>query len=393
MKRVLILGASMLQVPAIKKAKELGYYVGVIDYNNQAPGIKYADKYFNISTNDIEKVVEIAKEFKAEGILTLATDMPVRSVAAACKELGLLGITPETAIKATDKGEMMRAFKANSVAHPWFYILSSKDELLLLENELIYPCIFKPTDSSGSRGVILVNNKDEIHEAYKYSKKHSTDGKIIIQEYLQGEEVSVEMLIINGESHILAVTDKMTTGAPHFIETGHSQPSKLNENNIKKIKELAIEAVNAIGINIGAAHVEIMLTNKGPIMIEIGARMGGDYITTHLVPLSTGIDMVSAVILQACGESFDIIPSYSRASLIKYFNAPSGNIKEITGIEKAKKISGVVEVSLLKKEGDTIGSLNSSNDRVGFVIIQEKNNKLAQKLCDDALELLNISIQ
>lgn len=390
MKKILIVGASSLQIPAIIKAKSLGYFVGVVDYNPEAPGIKYADEYFNASTIDIQKVVEIANKFSTDGIMTLATDMPIRSVAAVCAELGLAGISLRTAINATDKGEMMEVFKANSVPHPWFHILSSEDELSLLNNNIIYPCIIKPTDSSGSKGVILVNNEYEMYASYKYSRKHSRNGKVIIQEYLEGNEVSVEVMIDNGKPHVLAVTDKITSGAPHFVETGHSQPSKLNNDNIEKIKKLAIDAIRAIGINIGAAHVEIMFTNKGPMMIELGARMGGDYITTDLVPLSTGIDMVEAVIQQACDESYEMVPEYSKGSIIKYFNTSSGIIKKINGIGEAKRISGVKKIIIMKKIGDIVGDINSSNDRIGLVIAQGDDVYLAEKACDQAIKCIKV---
>ena len=129
MKRLLIIGASHLQLPAIQKAKDMGLYVGVVDFNPEAVGIPVADEYFNISTIDEEGVYQAAKEFKADGIMTLATDMPMRSVAYAAVKLGLVGISYDTAIKATDKGEMIKAFEAANVEHPWYYILSSLDDL------------------------------------------------------------------------------------------------------------------------------------------------------------------------------------------------------------------------------------------------------------------------
>lgn len=390
MKRLLILGASMLQLPAIKSAKALGYYVGAVDFDAKAPGVEYADEYFNISTIDTNGIIETAKEFKADGIMTLATDMPIYSVATACKELNLSGIAPQTAIKATDKGEMMKAFNRNSVPHPWFYLLTSESELKSIKNEIQYPCIVKPTDNSGSRGVVLANDEIELEDAYKYGKKQSRSGSLIIQEYMQGSEVSVEIIVHNGRTEVVAVTDKITTGPPHFVEMSHSQPSKLPEWDLLKIKEVAIKAVNAIGINEGPAHVEIMLTSNGPRLIELGARLGGDYITTHLVPLSTGINMVEATINHACGNTIDIEQKFSKGSMIKYLKAPQGIIKEIRGVEDALNVPGVVEVTFMKKVGDVIENIHSSNDRVGFVIAQEKNVHLAESACNEAIKFITI---
>jgi len=126
MGKLLIIGASVLQLPAIRKAKEKGFYVGVVDYNPNAVGVAYADEFFNVSTIDVEGVVEVAKQFRPDGIMTLATDMPMRSIAAACKACGLPGIDYETAVKATDKAEMIKAFAAHGVEHPWYYIVSDE---------------------------------------------------------------------------------------------------------------------------------------------------------------------------------------------------------------------------------------------------------------------------
>ena len=179
MKKLLIIGASILQLPAIRKAKEMGYYVGVIDYNPNAVGVPLADEFFNVSTIDIEGVVQAAERFKPDGIMTLATDMPMRSIAAACEKLGLSGISFDTAVKSTDKGGMIKAFKQNNVEHPWYYIIASTDELDAVAQSITYPCISKPTDNSGSRGVMLIHNEAELREAVEYSSSNGRMGRSI----------------------------------------------------------------------------------------------------------------------------------------------------------------------------------------------------------------------
>ena len=390
MKKLLIIGASILQLPAIKRAKELGFYVGVADYNPNAVGIPYADEYFNVSTIDIEGVTALAQSFAPDGIMTLATDMPMRSIAAATTALGLPGITMDTAIKSTDKGEMIKAFEKAEVEHPWYFIVDSASTLDKIVENITYPCITKPTDNSGSRGVMLVNNEDELRSAICYSSENGRSGSVIVEEYLTGSEVSVEIIVLDGIPHILNVTDKLTTGAPHFVEMGHSQPSALPKCDIEKIKDLASRAVLSVGIENGPAHVEIMLTDKGPKMIELGARMGGDCITTHLVPLSTGIDMIEATIRLACGEAPDLAPKFERGSAIRYLDVPAGVITEISGVDEAKRIPGVREVSLVKGIGDAACGIGSSTDRVGFVIADAENANDAITVCSRAIS--NISV-
>ncbi|MEE1396384.1 ATP-grasp domain-containing protein [Ruminococcus sp.] len=392
MKKVLIIGASILQLPAILKAKELGYYVGVADYNPEAIGIPYADEYFNISTIDIDGVVEVAKRFKPNGIMTLATDMPMRAVAAACRELGLPGISPDTALKATDKAEMIKAFEAHGVEHPWYYVVSDRSVFDLIVRQASYPCIIKPTDNAGSRGVVLCHDKSELIKGYEYASHESRGGTVIIEEYLQGPEFSVEVMVVDGVPHVLQITDKITTGAPHFVEMGHTQPTSQPQYVQEKIKDLACRAVKAVGINVGPAHVEMILTEQGPKMVELGARMGGDCITTHLVPLSTGVDMVAATIKLACGEEADIEPKWCKGSAIRYFDTPAGVLKGIDGVEKARSIPGVEEISFVHDIGETLGEIGSSVDRIGFVIAQGETINDAVEICEKAQSLINIKI-
>lgn len=392
MKKILIIGASILQLPAIRKAKELGYYVGVADYNPNAIGISEADEYFNVSTIDIEGITRVAQEFKPDGIMTLATDMPMRAVAKACEVCNLSGISFETAVKATDKGEMIKAFEAHGVEHPWYFIVPTASDLDVVIEKISYPCVMKPTDSAGSRGVVLCRSIDELRKGYEYSHNESRGGAVIIEEYLQGPEFSIEVMVIDGEPHVLQITDKLTTGAPHFVEMGHSQPTRQCEENSVKIRDLACRAVRAVGINVGPAHVEMILTANGPKMVELGARMGGDCITTHLVPLSTGIDMVGCTIQLACGENVDIEQKFHKGSAIRYFDANNGVIKSIEGIDKAKKIPGVREISIVHEVGERVGEIGSSTDRIGFVIAQSETAEEAVEVCEKAMSIISIDI-
>lgn len=392
MKKLLIIGASILQLPAIKKAKELGHYVAVADFNPNAVGIPFADKFYNASTIDIDAICEVAKDFQPDGIMTLATDMPMRSIAAATSLLGLPGISMDTAIKSTDKGEMIKAFKERGVESPWFYIIEKEEQLQEVMPCIEYPCILKPTDNAGSRGVMLVNSEAELMEAYQYSVSQSRGGWVILEEYMTGPEVSVEVMVVDGEPHVLQVTDKLTTGAPYFVEMRHNQPSMLPTNDVERIKDLACRAVKSVGINCGPSHVEIKLTPSGPKMVELGARMGGDCITTHLVPLSTGVDMIKATIDVSLGLTPNITPTLQKGSAIRFLDAPNGIIKVIEGVEKAQNIDGVQEVSLTKAIGEEVTDIHSSLDRCGFVIAQCDSANDAIEVCEKAKKEIQITI-
>ena len=389
----MIVGASVLQLPAILKAKEMGLCVAVVDFNPQAIGIQYADKYYNASTMDEDAVLAAAEDYKPDGIMTLATDMPMRGVARVSEKLGLHSISYDTAIKATDKFEMIKAFKAYDVASPWFVTVDSLEELQALENQLSYPCIMKPTDNAGSHGVVLAHGFEDLLQSYEYSHASARHGRVIIEEYLQGDEVSVEVMVVDGKANVLQITDKLTTGAPHFVEMGHSQPSRHPLETQKAIKNLAIHACQAVGIDQGPAHVEMMVTKHGPVMIELGARMGGDNITTSLVPLSTGIDMVKATIDVALGNQPDIQPKWYLGAAIRYMDAPEGIIRSISGVEEAKQVEGVRQIIMTKAVGDLSTPIHCSNDRIGSVIAQSATAEEAVKTCEKALSTLRITIK
>ena len=389
----MIIGASVLQLPAILKAKEMGLHVAVVDFNPQAIGIPFADKYYNASTMDEDAVLAAAEDYQPDGIMTLATDMPMRGVSKVSDKLHLHSINYQTAVKATDKYDMIKAFKEYSVSSPWYFVVDTLEELKAHENDVKFPCIIKPTDNAGSHGVAKVHGFQELLDNYEYAHQNSRHGKVIVEEYLEGPEVSVEVMVVDGKVNILQITDKITTEAPHFVELGHTQPSQLPLAIQEAIRDVTIAACNAIGIDKGPAHVEMKVTQRGPVMIELGARMGGDNITTHLVPLSTGIDMVGCTIKVALGEQPDIKPTLQRGSAIRYFKVPYGTICAIENVEEAKEIPGVQQITFTKEVGDVATPIQCSNDRIGFVIAQGATAEDAVKACEKAMETIKIVIE
>ena len=398
MKTIMILGASILQLPAIKKAKEMGLNVVVVDMNPNAIGFKEKNiEKEVISTIDIPAVLKAAKRHKIDGIMTLASDMPMRTVAAVAKEMDLIGIDQETAIKATNKAKMREILKKHAVPIPMYFNVSSKEDFFNAVNKIKkagYKCIIKPVDNSGSRGIDLLKNFDDktIYEAYTYSKRFSQSGDLMVEEFMEGPEVSVETLTIDGICHVIQITDKITTGAPYFVEMGHSQPSQFTNDIKEKIKMVAIAANKAIGIKNGPSHTEIKITEDGPKIVEIGARLGGDNIATHLIPLSTGIDMVECCIKITLGETFNLEKKISTGAAIKYFNQCEGFIKKIEGIEEASKLKGVQQIGIVHGIGENISEINNSGSRMGFVIAQGSNCDEAKIICEKAISKIKITI-
>lgn len=398
MKKLMILGASVLQIPAIVEAKKMGIYVIAVDMNPNAEGFSYADKQIVVSTTDTKKVLEAAKENDIDGIITIASDRPMLTVSKVAEELNLIGIDEKTAINATNKSKMRDSLKKSSVPIPMYFSVDDYDQYRKAIEEIKnnnYKCIVKPADNSGSRGIRLIENynEKELEKIYKYCKENSNSGRLLVEEFMQGPEVSVETISYKGICHVIQVTDKITTGVPYFVEMGHSQPSSLDKETIEKIKKVAINANKAIGIENGPSHTEIKVTKDGPKVVELGARLGGDNITTHLVPYSTGVNMVEACINIALGQEIDVRKKIEKASAIRYKKCDIGKITKITGADEAKKIQGVKDVKVVHGLGEESRQIKSSNDRVAYVISQDENTSKAIDSCEKALEIIKIEVE
>ena len=391
-KTIMILGASILQLPAIEKAVEMGLKVVTLDMNPEAVGFNVPGVVKEvISTIDIDAAVEAAKRYHIDGVMTLATDMPMRTVAAVAKECGLVGVSEETAIKATDKSVMREALRTAGVPVPKFFRVASINEFRTAVESIDGSFMVKPADSSGSRGILKVDDRENLDSAYEYTKQFSHNGIVVVEECMVGPEVSVETLAIDGEVHVIQITDKITTGSPHFVEMGHTQPTRLDCAD--EIKKVAIAANKAVGIKNGPSHTEIIVTKDGPKIVEIGARLGGDCITTHLVPLSTGVNMVEACIRIALGEKPDITPTLHCGSAIRYFQQHAGIVKSIVGVEAAEGMPGVKQVSIVHGIGETITDITDSGSRMGFVISQGTDADDAAEKCEKALETIKVEIR
>lgn len=397
MKKIMVLGASILQLPAIEKAKEIGLEVIAVDMNPDAVGFKVPGVIKEvISTIDTPAILEAAKRHQINGIMTLASDMPMQSVAVVSHEMGLVGISEDTALKATNKAFMRDALSEAGVPIPMYFRVKGKDEFKEAVGKVRtagYKCIVKPADNSGSRGVDLINNQSDLDAAYDYTVHYSRGGDVVVEEFMEGPEVSVETLAVDGCVHVIQITDKLTTGAPFFVEMGHSQPSQLSEEVKDRIRKVAIAANKAIGIQNGPSHTEIKVTQDGPKIVELGARLGGDCITTHLVPLSTGVNMVECSIRIALGEKPDLKVKWNKGSANRYLKTESGVVKEIKGVDEAERLPGVVQITIVHGIGEDVGEIKSSVDRVGFVIAQADSAEEAVKIAEEGRKRIEVIVE
>lgn len=397
MNNVLILGAGPLQLPAIKTAKELDFTVYCCDYDPSAIGFKYADSFKTISTMDEEAVLNYATEINADYVITSASDGPVRTAALVSEQLGLpVSIAYDDSKAATYKDLMRERLDSFNIPMPKYSICNSFDEFSAALKAFSYYCIVKPADSAASRGVKLVNSTERLNEETLFNETlaYSNKKTVMVEERVIGPEISVEAITINKKTEIITLTDKIKTEPPYFVEIGHSEPSKLPDAIQKQIKSLTKRVIKAVGIINGPSHTEIILTKDGPKVIETAARLGGDFITAKLVPLSTGVDLAEESIKLALGSSSSFEKTKKAASAIFFLTTTTpGYITSIEIDENIKEAEGLVEYSIYKSVGDYIDTPHSSNDRIGHIICSTKIEGDALRLAQKAASYVHYNIK
>lgn len=301
MRKLAIIGASELQEPLIRKAKSMGVETHVFAWAAGDVGEKSADVFYPISIVEKEKILEVCREVGVDGICSIASDLAMITVGYVADALGLVGNTPDAVERSTNKHLMRAAFERGGDPSPRSILADADTDLDALD--LTYPVIVKPTDRSGSRGIFKLEGPELLSSAVEAALGQSFEKKVLIEEFAGGREYSVEFISYRGDHRFLALTQKFTTGAPHFIETGHLEPAQVNAETLERVKAVVVHALDTLGLKNGASHSELKIDEDGRIrIIEIGGRMGGDFIGSDLVELSTGYDFVRAVAEVALGE-------------------------------------------------------------------------------------------
>ena len=321
------------------------------------------------------------------------------TVARLCEALGLAGNPVEVALNATNKLRMIECFARAGVAHPAFAVVKKdaleKDGLDGFEPPMSYPLVAKPTDSAGGRGVSLVRSRDELACALETASAAGISGDVLVEECMMGPEVSVEVIVAEGVPHVLQVTDKLTSGAPNFFEVGHCQPTSLPAASRKAIADLASAAVLAVGLENSAAHVEVMLTAEGPKMVELGARLGSDWITSHLIWNSVqGIDMVECMIKLALGETLSGWDFSDSGDVVatRFMPAREGVLLELGGLGDAAMASGVIHVETHGTVGERYGKAVDDSARFASVVARGATKEEALNNCEEALKQIKVQL-
>ena len=372
MKKILILGAGEMQIPVIQKVNEMGYESIALDYDENAVGFKLSNKHYVVSSTDADKVLAVAREEKANALLT-TSDYPVNVVAKVSSMLGLPAMTPEVANICTNKYIQRKLFSESGINAPKFYHVSDNVELDTFKD---FPYIVKPVDSSASRGVKKVNNIEELVVALKEAKTFSRTGQVLIEQFIGGKEFSVETLTQNHETTIANITEKQVIGEEYgyFVEDTHIEPARISQKEWNLIEEEVKKALALIKADNCPSHTEVKLWNDKPYIIEMACRLGGDYITSDLVPLSTGIDMLGNLVKLSVGEPIDRDKMFQKVSCVQFLNPDN--------YERCKAFieTGDAHIKRCEIKPFSTHRIENSLDRLGYVILQADDYSTVEEI-------------
>lgn len=401
MKTLWVVSGGSESIPGIQRAKNMGLHVVVSDINPNAPGFEIADGCVIADTYGVEDTVAAALHYHKtighiDGVMCIASDVPL-TVASVAEPLGLLGISIETARLAADKLTMKQCFVEKGIAVPWFCEIDSLEHLRQIVSEHSMPFVLKPVDSRGARGVLKFTADVDLNWAYEHSISFSPSGRVMVEEYLDGPQISTESILIKGKAFTPGFTDRNyefpDRFAPYIIENGGHQPSILTTEQQNAVSRLAEQAALAMGITTGIAKGDMVLTKDGPKVIEIAARLSGGWFSTDQIPLATGIDLIGTAIKLAIGEKVeeqDLIPKYQKGVAIRYFFHEPGRVVRIENAEQFRHRSWVHKLGFFVKPGDFLEPVTNHTKRAGFVITMGETRDQAIERAEQVVESIKI---
>lgn len=370
MKSLLMLGGGFLQCFVIKKAKQLGYRVLVLDADPNAMGFKLADDYAVINIVDEDACLKYAQEQKVDGVLTAATDFSVLTMSRIAEEMGLPGINYEAAKRIKNKAAVRKClFDAKADDTGYSFEINSLEEALRILPQVKFPVMMKPCDGSGSRGASRVDRAEDFEKACKFAMDGSITHRAVAEPFVEGKEYGVESFVDNGEIHILGVMQKDMTQPPYYAELGHAIPSGLSGEMEMKVRDCERKALEALEVNHGSVNMDLLIGDDGDVhIVDVGARMGGNLIGSHIIPIGTGVDYMGNMIRAAVGDATDFTPLHEpKPVATKLLALTPGIIKALPDFDRmAKQYDVTIEHHL--HEGDIIKEYHTNLDGCGYVV-------------------------
>lgn len=369
-KKILMVGGGFLQNYVIKKAKNMGYYVLVVDGDPNAVGFDFSDEHAVIDIKDEVSCLAYAKEKQIDGVLTAATDFSVLVVSRIADEMKLPGCNYRTAKTIKNKASVRKClYEAHADDTGYAFEIDDIEKVDAILPQIIFPVMVKPCDGSGSRGASKVERKEDFKKACEYAMSGSVTHRAIAEPFVEGKEYGVESFVDQGVIHVLTVMQKDMTKPPYYAELGHAIPSGLASELENKVKECVKKAIIALGVNHGSVNMDLLITNSGEVhIVDIGARMGGNLIGSHIIPIGTGIDYMGNMIRAAVGDKTSWEPICQVEPVAtKLLALTPGKIKKLPDLEKiAREQNVIIEHHL--HVGDTINEYHTNLDGFGYVV-------------------------
>jgi biotin carboxylase len=377
---LLVVSGGVEAIPGIRRARDLGLHVVVSDGSPDAPGLHTADDQLLASTYDVAATVAAARRYHREvrpldGVTCIASDVPV-TVAAVAAELGLPGVSLETARLSADKLAMKRRLVEHEVAVPWFAEASTAADLRRHVAAQRYPLVVKPCDSRGARGVLLLRDgRVDLEWAHATALRESPSGRVMVERFLTGPQVSTESLVLDGVAHTVGLIDRnyelLERFAPYVIEDGGQLPSLLPAGTQAAIRALVQRAVEAFALRAGVVKGDVVVCGGTPYVIEIALRLSGGYQCTHEIPLATGVDFVGHALALALGETVDpqeLRPQWSTGVAQRWMFPAPGRVRRVAGAAEVAARAEVALCELRVAAGDTVAPPSSHTARAGVAI-------------------------
>lgn len=394
---LLIVGGGDEALPGIRLAREMGLYVVVSDRDPDAPGLKAADHPLLASVYDPEETAQAAWRYhncvrRLDGVLCIATDAPV-TVASVAHRLGLPGLPVEVARLATDKLAMKERFRAAGVPVPWFAPVESCAHLRRIVAHQDYPLVLKPVDSRGARGVLRVTPELNLEWAFQKARRFSPTGRVMVERYLSGPQVSTESVVLDGVAYTPGFSDRnyrrLEQFAPYFVEDGGTLPSTLAPETQRAIRKLVEKAAHALGVTNGVIKGDIVVHDGEPYVIEVAARLSGGFFCTHQIPLNCGVEIVRTAIRLALGESVvprELQPKYQRGVAQRFCFPAPGRVVSVSGVEQVRNRPGIAFCEVRVAPGDRVPPVDCHPARVGSVIAVAETRAEAVEAAEQAVK-------
>lgn len=386
---VLVLAGGFPQIKLIEELKKRGYFVILADYNEEPVAKKFCDKYYRESTLDVNVIKKIAIEENVEFLITACTDQALLTVAKVSEELNLpCYIDYQTALNVTNKQYMKDVFVKNNISTAKHIIMEKFDETKI--KDFSYPMIVKPVDCNSSKGVIKVFNIEELKNAFELDIKLSRTKTAIIEEFIEGPELTVDVYVENGKANVLSVSisDKIND-ADKFVIYRTRWPALISDNIIKKIEDTSQKIADAFNLKNSPMLIQMITDKKDVFVLEFSARTGGG-VKYSLIQKASGFDVINAVIDLTIGNNVHYEKSTPESKYLSnvFIYCKPGIFDKLDGFEELKKQNIITDYYLFKWQGAEFDTITNSGDRVaGFTVqgntieeIKEKYNLSLQKI-------------